>query len=102
MAGRDQTSYLFLSLLQARAGISFVSRLGDVPLTAVPEMSSAELGRRVRMSDRAARAFEELRRDFDPETMLGELERLGISMLTPADAGYPPRLMNVPDPPPAL
>jgi len=102
LAGRDQASYLFLSLLQARAGTSFVSRLGDVPLTAVPEMSSAELGQRVRMSDRAARAFEDLRRDFDPETMLGELERLGISMLTPADAGYPPRLMNVPDPPPAL
>jgi len=102
LAGRDQASYLFLSLLQARAGTSFVSRLGDIPLTSVPEMSSAELGQRVRMSERAVRAFEELRRDFDPEAMLRELGRRGISMLTPADADYPPRLMNVPDPPPAL
>jgi len=102
LAGRDQASYLFLSLLQARTGTSFVSRLGDVPLTAVPEMSSAELGQRVRMTERAARAFEDLRRDFDPGAMIGELERRGISMLTPADAGYPPRLTKVPDPPPAL
>ena len=102
MTGRDESAYLFLSLLQARTGTSFVSRLGDFPVAEIPDMSAAELGRLVRMTERAVRAFEELRRGFDPETMLDGLQRLGISVVTPPDPEYPQRLKQVPDPPPAL
>lgn len=65
-------------------------------------MTAAELGLRVRMSERGARAFEDLRSGFDPEAILGDLDRRGISVVTPSDAGYPERLTKVPDPPPAL
>ncbi|MBA2344797.1 MAG: DNA-protecting protein DprA [Rubrobacter sp.] len=102
MTGSERSAYLFLSLLQARTGTSFVSRLGEIPLSEIPEMRASELGERVRMTERATKAFDELRQGFDPESVLGDVERLGISVVTLADETYPERLKAVPDPPPAL
>ncbi len=102
MTGRERSAYLFLSLLQARTGTSFVARIGDIPVAEIPEMSAAELGHRVRMTERAARAFDDLRRDFDPTAIIDGLEQRGISAVTLADPEYPERLGAVPDPPPAL
>jgi DNA processing protein len=98
----EQSAYVFLSLLQARIGISLVSRLGGIPPAEVLQMTSADLAARIRLTERAARAFDELKCDFD----LGDLERRlmkeGIATLTPADGDYPELLKGIPDPPPAL
>ncbi|MCA1688651.1 MAG: DNA-processing protein DprA [Actinobacteria bacterium] len=102
MTASERTAYLFLSLLQARAGSSLISRLGDIPPAAVLEVPSAELAERMELSEKASRLLEELRRDFDPEAVGGSLSEKGISVLTLVDAGYPERLKEVPDPPPAL
>ena len=100
MAASEKSAYLLLSLLQARVGRSVVSRLRDLPPAAVLEMPSGELA--TRMTERVVRALEELRRDFDSQEVFGSLARRGISVLTLDDAGYPERLKEVPDPPPAL
>ena len=102
MGASARAAYLFLSFLQARVGASLVSRLGDVPPDVVLGESAAELASRVEMTEKAARAFQELKETFNPDAVYGELGRKGISVLTPADAGYPERLREVPDPPPAL
>ncbi len=39
---------------------------------------------------------------FDPDAVYAELAGNNISVLTPVDAGYPGRLREIPDPPPAL
>lgn len=102
MTGSERSAYLFLSLLQARTGSSLISRLGELPPSSVLELSAKDLASRVRMTDRAIRAFEELRSDFHPDSLLKRLEEKSIQALTPADAGYPERLLEMPDPPPAL
>jgi DNA processing protein len=102
LTASEKSAYIFLSLLQARVGSSLVSRLQGVPPAAILEMPSAELAARMQMTERAVRAFEELRRDFDPQAVYGSLSERGISVLTPDDAGYPERLKEIPDPPPAL
>ena len=102
MIDSDASAYLFISLLQARAGKSFMSRLGDVTFAEVPGMSATELSERVRMSDQTVRAFEELRRTFDPAAVIHDLQQRGISVVTLADGEYPERLKVVPDPPPVL
>jgi DNA processing protein len=63
----------------------------------VPELTPREW-----MTEKTARAFEELKEVFDPDEVYGSMARRGISVLTPADAGYPGRLREIPDPPPAL
>ena len=102
MTDDTRAGHLFLSLLQARVGASLVSRLGDVPPEALLEWSSAELGSRTGMTEKAALAFEELRRTFDPDAVYAALARKGVSVITPVDAAYPERLEEIPDPPPAL
>ena len=102
MAGSPRGAYLFLSLLQARVGMSLVSRLGDMPPDRLLEEPVPALASRARMSEKAARAFEELRNAFDPDEVYGAMARRGVSVLTPADSGYPERLREIPDPPPAL
>jgi DNA processing protein len=102
LIGSERAAYLFLSLLQARTGSSLISRLGELPPTSILEVSAKELAERVKMTDRAARSFDGLRADFDPNALLERLEEKGIQALTPADEGYPARLTEIPDPPPAL
>src|ERR687897_1021265 len=94
--------YLFLSLLQARVGSSFVSHLGNLAPEAVLRTSVVELSGRARFSERASRAFEELQRAFDPGLMQDRLAAKGIEVLTPVDDSYPGPLRNIPDPPPAV
>ena len=100
MAGSPRSHYLFLSLLQARIGASVVSRLGEVD--GLLEVPAAEVASRAGMKERAARTFEELKETFDPEAMHGALARREIRVLTPVDEGYPDRLKEMPDSPPAL
>jgi DNA processing protein len=54
------------------------------------------------MTEKGARAYAKLKETFDPDAMYRDLARRGISVLTPLDAGYPERLKEVSDPPPAL
>lgn len=97
-----RSAYLLLSLLQARAGVSVVSRLGSLPPESVLRMPVPELAARVKMTGRAAGHLEELRRSFDPEDIDRQLEEKGLASVTPIDAGYPEKLREMPDPPPAL
>ena len=102
MSASERSAYLLLSLLQARVGGSLTSRLASLSPTALLEMPAAELARRMELTEKASRAFEELRQGFDPEAVHERLSREGIGVLTPVDAGYPERLKETPDPPPAL
>jgi DNA processing protein len=102
LAASERTAYLFLALLQARAGRSLVSDLGDLPPAAILEGPLTELAERMALSEKTAQMLDELRRDFDPEAVCGALSRIGIAVLTLADAGYPDRLKEIPAPPPAL
>jgi DNA processing protein len=102
LTASEKSAYIFLSLLQARVGRSLVSRLRGVPPAAILEIPSAELAARMGMTERAVRAFEELRRDFDPQAVYASLSERGISVLTLDDDGYPEPLQQIPDPPPAL
>jgi len=98
----ERAKHLFLSLLQARVGSSLVSRLGNLAPEAVFDTPFAELAAWTGISERAARAFEDLRRSFDAAAVEHRLAARGIGVLVPADGGYPGMLRNVPDPPPAL
>ena len=98
----EKSAYVFLSLLQAKVGSSFVSRLGAIPPAEVLQMTSAELAARIKMTERAVRAFDELKSDFDLEVLEQRLMKGKIAILTPADGGYPELLKGIPDPPPAL
>lgn len=102
MTASERSACLFLSLLQARVGSSLISRLGNVPPAEVPRMSASELSGRVKMTDRAARAFDELKSGFDPSVVEQALKERGIGVLTLADGRYPDGLRQAPDPPPAL
>jgi DNA processing protein len=102
LAASARSGYLFLSLLQARVGASLVSRLGDAPPDGLLEKPITDVAPRVGMTEQARASFEELKKSFDPDAVYGELARRGISVLTPVDAGYPERLKEIPDPPPAL
>ncbi|CAN5605447.1 DNA-processing protein DprA [soil metagenome] len=102
MIGSERSAYLFLSLLQAKTGSSLISRLGELPTSSILEMSARELAQRVKMTDHARSSFDGLRGDFDPDALVKRLGEKGIQALTPADDGYPTRLTEMPDPPPAL
>jgi len=65
-------------------------------------MTASEVAERARLSPKARRGFEEIRAGFDAREMLGPLEERGTSAVTLADEGYPDRLRDIPDPPPAL
>lgn len=101
-SARLREACLLISLVQASTGASLVSRLGETPLEEVPGMSAEEVAERARLSPKARRIFEEIRAGFDVRGVLGPLEERGISAVTLADEGYPERLREIPDPPPAL
>jgi DNA processing protein len=98
----EKSAYVFLSLLQARVGSSLVTRLGGIPPAEVLQMTSAELAARIKITERAARAFDELKGNLDLEVLEQRLVKGGIATLTPADGDYPELLKAIPDPPPAL
>ncbi len=102
MTAEERKAYLFLSLLQARTGSSVISRLGDIPPASLMEMPLGKLQDHLRLTDRALGIMDELRRSFDPDTLLEQLAEKGIAALTLPDAGYPEKLREIPDPPPAL
>lgn len=65
-------------------------------------MSAAEVAERARLSPKARAGFEQIRDAFDAREVLRPLEERGISAVTLADEGYPERLREIPNPPPAL
>lgn len=99
---RERDAYLLASLVQARAAASLMARLGAAPVTTLLELSARELTNEFGITQRAARAVEEARADFDPAGILTALESREISVLTLADPDYPERLQSIADPPPAL
>jgi DNA processing protein len=101
-ARNERAAYLLASLVQARVGVSLMARLGDAPVTALLELSAREMVGELGVTDRAAREVEEARACFDPSETVAALETIGASVLTPVDPGYPERLQQVADPPPAL
>ena len=101
-AGRENDAYLFLSLLQARTGGSLVNRLAGRDVREVLERPAQEFAREMNLTERATRAFNELRKSFDAGVLVERLARMGVRVLTPADEAYPARLGVAPDPPPAL
>ncbi|MBA4115353.1 MAG: DNA-protecting protein DprA [Rubrobacter sp.] len=102
MIARDKAAYLFLSLLQARVGVSVISRLGDADVAGVLEMSAGEVSSRARLTEKGQRAFEDLKKSFDAEETLGCLAEKGLRAITLADEDYPEKLAEIPDSPPAL
>ena len=103
MTAEERTTYLFLSLLQARAGASVVRRLGNIEdLAGILEMPAEELAGLARLRAEGRKASEELKESFDPEAMIARLAQKGLRAVTLADEGYPEKLAEIPDPPPAL
>lgn len=102
MIADERAAYLFLSLLQARVGMSIISRLGGIDPAEVLEMPDEEVAGRVRLTERGRKSLEELKGGFDPDEILTRLAERGLYVLTPADDAYPERLTEIPDPPPAL
>jgi DNA processing protein len=98
----ERAKHLSLSLLQARVGSSLVSRLGNLAPEAIFETPFSELAGWTGISDKAARAFDELQCGFDATAVEHLLAAKGIEVLTLADEGYPGMLRNIPDPPPAI
>jgi DNA processing protein len=89
---------LFLALLQARVGRSLVARLAPLGPEAILRAPPEELA----AGEKALRELSRLRGVFDPEHILRRARERGLRVLTLADGGYPGRLREMPDPPPAL
>lgn len=102
MIAREKAAYLFLSLLQAKVGSSVVSRLGKSDPAGILEMPAAEVAWRAKLTEKGQRAFEELKRSFDAEEIVARIAEKGVRTVTMADEGYPERLAEIPDSPPAL
>jgi DNA processing protein len=101
-AVREREGYLFLSLLQARAGGSVMSRVPDGDVGSLLQRSGEELARAMGLGEKASRALLQLRRDFDGEAVVERLAREGFRAVTYGEEAYPGRLKLAPDPPPAL
>ena len=95
-------AYLFLSLLQARAGASVVARMGSLSPESILEVPAGELAAKLRLRDGVRDALKELRDGFDAGAVRARLGEKGYGAVTLADADYPEGLAGVPDPPPAL
>ncbi|WP_273847099.1 DNA-processing protein DprA [Rubrobacter calidifluminis] len=98
--GRD--ACLLLSLVQARVGASILRALGEREPEVVLEERPERLREMFGLSEKAVRVLEEIRHTFDAESVVAALAERGASVVTLADEGYPERLRQVPDPPPAL
>ncbi|MDP9424827.1 MAG: DNA-processing protein DprA [Actinomycetota bacterium] len=95
-------AYLFLSLLQARAGTSVVARMGGFPPAGILEMPADEIATRLGLSEKVRGVLKELRAGFDAGAVRTRLGEKGYRAVTSADMDYPEGLAEVPDPPPAL
>jgi hypothetical protein len=82
---RERAKHMFLSLLQARVGRSLVSRLGNLAPEALFETPFAGLAEWMGTSEKAASAFDELRRSFDPRGLERRLSARGIRVVTLID-----------------
>ncbi|MDQ4043303.1 MAG: DNA-processing protein DprA [Actinomycetota bacterium] len=103
MTAKARDAYLFLSFLQARVGTSVVRRLGDLEdVVGVLEMPAVELAERARLTEKARRDFDDLKKTFNSEEILARLEEKSLKAVTLADEDYPEKLAEIPDPPPAL
>lgn len=102
MAGESAATYLFLSLMQARVGSSLVSRLIGAGPETLLEMEPEKLAAASGLGERALREVARLRGEFDPVDVRARLAERGVEAITLADEGYPARLKEIPDPPPAL
>ncbi|MGH3088463.1 MAG: DNA-processing protein DprA [Rubrobacteraceae bacterium] len=98
----ERNAWLFFSLLQAKAGTSVVSRLGDLSPVEAMELSPERFASRTGVSERVSSCFAETKRGFRPEEVLEKLSEKDISILTLADGEYPERLREMSDSPPAL
>ena len=101
--GVDQRAYWVL--LSKVAGIGparfgrLLERFGSAEAAwLAPALELAQLG----LEPRAVRSLLDLRGKLDPESEWRRLEQLGVSVLTLDDPSYPPRLREIPDPPPVL
>ena len=65
-------------------------------------MPDGELTGRATLTEKGCKAFVELKEDFDPDTIFARLADKGLRAVTLADEGYPEKLAEIPDPPPAL
>ncbi|HEV2092561.1 MAG TPA: DNA-processing protein DprA [Rubrobacter sp.] len=99
---REHEGYLFLSLLQARAGGSVMRRVPEGDVGNLLERSGPELAREMGLGEKASRALAEVMKDFDAGGAIERLARNGFRAVTYADEAYPGRLRLAPDPPPAL
>jgi DNA processing protein len=103
LTAKARDAYLFLSFLQARVGTSVVRRLGDLEdVAGVLEITVAELAERARLTEKARRDFDDLKKTFNSEEILARLEEKSLKAVTLADEDYPEKLAEILDPPPAL
>ncbi len=65
-------------------------------------MSAVEVSSRARLTEKAQRAFEDLKKSFDAEETLRRLAEKGLRAITLADEDYPEKLAETPDSPPTL
>jgi DNA processing protein len=99
----DREAWLVLSSATGvgpRTAGALVRRLGSpaAVLVADPARLSACPG----VGPLRAEALAAALRDADPAAIVASAERAGLSVLTPADAAYPPLLSTSPDAPPAI
>lgn len=102
LAADEAGAYLFLSLVQARAGGTILPRLDGRPVTGVLERPPDEVCRELALPEKTSATVRELRKSFDAEDTMARLAALGVRAVTLADPDYPGRLRRTPDPPPAL
>lgn len=98
----ERNAWLFFSLLQAKAGSSVVSRLGDLSAVEAVDLSPESFAAKTGASERAASHFARMKRNFHADEVIEKLSERGVSLVTLADEEYPERLREVSDPPPAL
>ncbi|MGI8540372.1 MAG: DNA-processing protein DprA [Rubrobacteraceae bacterium] len=98
----ERGAWLFFSLLQARAGTSLVTRLGNIPPSEAMGMPPERFAAATGCGEKVSSHFAQMRRDFRPSEVVGMLSEKGVAVVTFADDGYPARLREMSDPPPAL
>lgn len=95
----------------ARVALSLVPAVGPARMTALLEACSTALGAlsapfaflcSVPGISRACATAVSAARPDDAAPVIARVEALGGEILLPEDAGYPPALRTIPDPPPAL
>lgn len=102
VSAAERDACLYFSLVQAKVGRSLMSRLGERSMSEAAELSGTGLAAVSGLSEKAAAAIENVRRDFDAEEIFEVAAGIGVRVVTLADGDYPQYLREVSDPPPAL